>query len=74
MKNLLKFMGVVIGIIVWYELVKLSFYLMNLPDTFSFYGGFILLILCINGPLFYFKDNITMFLKNMKSVFFDERK
>ena len=74
MKNLLKFMGVLIGIFAWIELIKLSFYLMKLPNTFVFYGGVLLLALTTIGPIFYFGDNILMFLKNMKGVFFDKEK
>ena len=69
MKNLLKFIGVIIGISIWVELIDFSFYLMNLSDTLWFYVGFLLLALITVGPIFYFGDNITMFLKNMKGVF-----
>jgi hypothetical protein len=68
MKNLLKFIGIIIGISIWIELVDFSFYLMNLSDTLWFYVGFLLLALITVGPIFYFGDNITMFLKNMKGV------
>jgi hypothetical protein len=68
MKNLLKFIGVIIGISIWIELVDFSFYLMNLSDTLWFYVGFLLLALITVGPIFYFGDNIAMFLKNMKGV------
>jgi hypothetical protein len=68
MKNLLKFIGVIIGISIWIELVDFSFYLMNLSDTLWFYVGFLLLALITVGPIFYFGDNIVMFLKNMKGV------
>jgi hypothetical protein len=68
MKNLLKFIGVIIGISIWVELIDFSFYLMNLSDTLWFYVGFLLLALITVGPIFYFGDNITMFLKNMKGV------
>jgi hypothetical protein len=74
MKNLLKFMGVLIGIFVWVELINLSFHLMNQPNTFYFYGGVLMLMLTAIGPIFYFGDNIAMFLKNMKGVFFDKEK
>jgi hypothetical protein len=68
MKNLLKFIGVIIGISIWVELIDFSFYLMNLSDTLWFYVGFLLLALITVGPIFYFGDNIAMFLKNMKGV------
>jgi hypothetical protein len=68
MKSLLKFIGVIIGISIWIELVDFSFYLMNLSDTLWFYVGFLLLALITVGPIFYFGDNIVMFLKNMKGV------
>jgi len=74
MKNLLKFMGVLIGIFIWVELIKLSFYFMKLPITFMFYGGILLLALVTVGPIVYFGDNIVMFLRNMKGVFFDKEK
>ena len=67
MKNLLKFIGIIIGISIWIELVDFSFYLMNLSDTLWFYVGFLLLALITVGPIFYFGDNIAMFLKNMKN-------
>jgi hypothetical protein len=69
MKNLLKFIGVIIGISIWIELVDFSFYLMNLSDTLWFYVGFLLITLITAGPIFYFNENIIMFLKNMKGVF-----
>ena len=68
MKSLLKFIGVIVGISIWIELVDFSFYLMNLSDTLWFYVGFLLLALITVGPIFYFGDNIVMFLKNMKGV------
>lgn len=68
MKSLLKFLGIIIGISIWIELVDFSFYLMNLSDTLWFYVGFLLLALITVGPIFYFGDNIVMFLKNMKGV------
>ena len=74
MKNLLKFMGVLIGIFIWAELINLSFDLMTLPNTLYFFGGVLLLALVTVGPIMYFGDNITMFLKNMKGVFFDKEK
>ena len=72
MKNLLKFLGVIVVFFVWVELINLSFYLMDFSDTYIFYGGFLLLSLITVGPMFYFCDNIAMFLKNMKGVFFDK--
>lgn len=74
MRNLLKFMGVLIGIFIWIELINLSFDLMTLPNTLYFFGGVLLLALVTVGPIMYFGDNILMFLKNMKSVFFDKEK
>ena len=74
MKSLLKFLGVIIVLFVWIELVDFSFYLMNLSDTYIFYGGFLFLLLITVGPIFYFGDNIAMFFKNMKGVFFDKEK
>jgi len=68
MKNLLKFIAVIVGISIWIELVDFSFYLMNLSDTLWFYVGFLLLASITVGPIFYFGDNIVMFLKNMKGV------
>jgi hypothetical protein len=47
---------------------------MDLSDTFVFYGGFLLLALITVGPILYFADNIVMFSKNMKGVFFDKEK
>ena len=72
MKILLKFLGVIVVFFVWAELINLSFYLMDLSDTYIFYGGFLLLVLITVGPILYFGDNIAMFLKNMKGVFFDK--
>ncbi len=69
MKSLLKFLGVVVGLFIWIELVDLSFNLMNKSDDMLFYGGFFMLALITVGPIFYFGDNIVMFLKNMKGVF-----
>lgn len=74
MKNVLKFIGGLIVIFVWIELIHLSFYLMTLPNTFSFYGGVLLLTLVTVGPIIYYLDNIVMFLKNMWGVFFDKEK
>ena len=67
-------MGVLIGIFIWGELINLSFDLMTLPNTLYFFGGVLLLALTTMGPIFYFGDNIAMFLKNMKGVFFDKEK
>ena len=72
MKNLLKFLGVIVVFFVWVKLINLSFYLMDLSDTYISYGGFLLLALITVGPIFYFCDNIAMFLKNMRGVFFDK--
>lgn len=69
MKSLLKFLGVLILLFIWIELIDLSFNLMNQSDDMLFYGGFLLLALITTGPIFYFGDNIIMFLKNMKGVF-----
>ena len=74
MKNLLKFMGVIVVLFVWIELVVLSFYLMDLSDTYIFYCGVLLLALITIGPILYFGDNIVMFLKNMKGVFSNNEK
>jgi hypothetical protein len=74
MKSLLKFLGVIVVLFVWIELVDFSFYLMNLSDTLWFYVGFFMIALITVGPIFYFGDNIAMFLKNMKGVFTDEEK
>ena len=74
MKNLLKFLGVLVVFCVWVELINLSFYFMNLSDTYIFYGGVLLLVLITVGPILYFGDNIVMFLKNMRGVFFDKEK
>ena len=74
MKSLLKFLGVLVVLFVWVELINLSFYLMGLSDTYIFYGGVLLLALITVGPILYFGDNIVMFLKNMKGVFSSEEK
>jgi hypothetical protein len=74
MKSLLKFLGVLVVLFVWVELINLSFYLMDLSDTYIFYGGVLLLALITVGPILYFGDNIVMFLKNMKGVFSSEEK
>lgn len=74
MKNLLKFMGILIGIFIWGELINLSFDLMTLPNTLYFFGGVLLLALVTVGPIMYFGDNIVIFLRNMKGVFFDKEK
>ncbi len=74
MKSLLKFIGVLVVFFVWVELINLSFYLMDLSDTYIFYGGVLLLAIITIGPIFYFGDNIAMFLKNMKGVFSNNEK
>jgi hypothetical protein len=74
MKNLLKFIGVLIGLFIWAELINLSFDLMTLPNTLYFFGGVLLIALITMGPVFYFGDNIIMFLKNMKGVFSSDKK
>ena len=74
MKSLLKFLGVLVVFFVCVELINLSFYLMDLSDTYIFYGGVLLLATITMGPIFYFGDNITMFLKNMKGVFSSDEK
>jgi hypothetical protein len=74
MKTLLKFLGVVIGLFIWIELVDFSFYLMNLSDTLWFYVGFLLLALITTGPIFYFGKNILIFFKNMEGIFTDKDK
>jgi hypothetical protein len=72
MKSLLKFLGVIIVLFIWAELINFSFYLMNLSDTLWFYVGFFMMALITVCPIFYFGDNIVMFLKNMKGVFTDK--
>jgi hypothetical protein len=74
MKNLLKFIGVLIGIFVWTQSIKLSFYLMRQPSTIFFFGGVLMLALITVGPIIYFGDNIVMFFKNMKGVFSNNEK
>jgi hypothetical protein len=74
MKNLLKFIGVLIGIFIWMQSIKLSFYLMTQPSTIFFFGGVLMLALITVGPIIYFGDNIIMFLKNMKGVFGNNEK
>ena len=74
MKSLLKFIGVVALFAVWIELINVSFELMNYRDTYVFYLGVLLLASIIMGPIFYFGDNIVMFLKNMTGVFSDDEK
>jgi hypothetical protein len=74
MKSLLKFLGVLLVLFVWIELINFAMGLMNKPDDFLFYAGFFTTALLVMGPIFYFGDNIIMFLKNMKGVFTDEEK
>jgi hypothetical protein len=74
MKSLLKFLGVVVLFAVWFELINVSFELMNYRDTYVFYLGVLLLASITMGPIFYFGNNIVMFLKNMKGVFLDDEK
>jgi hypothetical protein len=74
MKNVLKFMGILIGFFIWVELILLSFYLMTQPNTFYFFGGVLVLSSITAGPIIYYLDKIVMFLKNMKGVFFDKEK
>ncbi len=74
MKSLLKFLGVIVVLFVWIELVDCSFNLMNKSDDMLFYGGFFMLALITVGPILYFGENIVMFLKNMKGVFTNEEK
>ena len=74
MKNLLKFVGVLIGLFVWIELIHLSFYLMTQPNTIMLYVGVLLLGVITIGPIFYFGDNIVKFVNNMRGVFFDKEK
>ena len=74
MKSLLKFIGVLVVFFVWVELINLSFNLMTLPNTFYFFGGFLMLALITVGPIIYFGDNIIFFLKNMKGVFSNNEK
>lgn len=74
MKTLLKFLaGLIIGFI-WFELIGVSFDLMNYRDTYVFYLGLLLLMLITMGPILYFGNNIVMFLSNMKGVFSDDEK
>jgi hypothetical protein len=62
MKNLLKIMGALVGILIWFELIKFAFHLMNQPNTLLLYCGLSLLTLCVIGP-----GVITYFtLKNKK--------
>jgi hypothetical protein len=74
MKKILIFLTAFIITFFWIEMVNLSFDLMNVSDTYVFYLGLLILGLITMGPIFYFKDNIVMFLKNMKSVFSNEEK
>jgi len=74
MKSLLKFLGVMVVLFIWIELVDFSFYLMNLSDTLWFYVGFFMLALITVGPIFYFGENIVMFFKNMKGIIFKKEK
>jgi hypothetical protein len=74
MKSLLKFLGVLVVLFVWIELIDLSFSLMNQRDDLLFYGGLLTLMLLFFGPVIYYKDNILIFLKNMKGVFLDDEK
>jgi hypothetical protein len=67
-------MGVLIGIFIWAELINLSFDLMTLPNTLYFFGGVLLLALVTVGPIMYFGDNIVIFLRNMKGIFFNKEK
>jgi len=74
MKSLLKFLGVLLIGFVWFELIGVSFELMNYRDTYVFYLGVLLLISITIGPIFYFRKNIIMFLTNMKGVFSNDEK
>lgn len=74
MKSLLKFLGVFLIGFIWFELVGVSFNLMNYRDTYVFYLGVLLLISITMGPIFYFRKNIIMFLTNMKGVFSEDEK
>jgi hypothetical protein len=74
MKSLLKFLGVVVLFAVWFELINVSFELMNYRDTYVFYLGGLLLISITIVPIFYFRKNIIIFLTNMKGVFSDDEK
>jgi hypothetical protein len=47
---------------------------MNKSDDILFYTGFLTLALITTGPIFYFGDNIVMFLKNMEGVFMNDNK
>jgi hypothetical protein len=74
MKSLLKFLGVVTLFAIWFELINVSFELMNYRDTYVFYLGVLLLISITIVPIFYFRKNIIIFLTNMKGVFSDDEK
>ena len=74
MKSLLKFLGVLLVLFVWIEMINLSLDLMTSEDTLGFYVGVLVLALLTTGPIFYFGDNIRMFLKNMEGVFIDKEK
>jgi hypothetical protein len=74
MKKVLKFIGILFLIFIWVELVNLSFYLMNQSDDLLFYVGFLMLAVITAGPILYFGENIIMFFRNMKGVFFDDEK
>ena len=61
MKNLLKIISALAGILIWFELIKFAFHLMNQPNTLLLYCGLSILTLCVIGP-----GVITYFLSKNK--------
>ena len=72
MKNLLKFIGFIYCLLVWIGLIDMSIYFINQSDVRLLCIGIITLIFWTVSPVILFRSNISMFLKNMKGVFFDK--
>jgi hypothetical protein len=72
MKTLIWFIVVLVALAIWKGLLNMSFYLMTKSDDLSFYFGFVLCVTLYGAPILYFWNNIRMFLRNMKGVFFDK--
>ena len=72
MKNVLKFIGFIYCLLVWIGLIDMSIYFINQSDVRLLCIGIITLIFWTVSPVILFRSNISMFLKNMKGVFFDK--
>ena len=72
MRTLIWFIVVLVVFAIWKGLLNISFYLMTKTDNLTFYSGFVLCVILYGAQILYFWDNICMFLKNMKGVFFDK--